>query len=223
MRRPWFSYYVDDFELNAKVRVMTAEQEGCYHRLLRYQWREGCVPDEMRALAQIARQSPRKMQHIWKTLEPLFPHTNGSRKNPRMTKEWEKAEAISEKRSKSAYKQHASTGASTGASATEVQEVCKPPCVSQVTSHKKKVIRETWATPFGMVWEDEYHGTPPWGRLAGALPPLIEKHGAAVVLEYWRRYCKSNAAQFASAEKFAQTYGSWKPKQGLKELTYPDD
>ena len=221
MRRPWFSYYVDDFELNAKVRVMTAEQEGCYHRLLRYQWREGCVPDEMRALAQIARQSPRKMQHIWKTLEPLFPHTNGSRKNPRMTKEWEKAEAISEKRSKSAYKQHASTGAS----ATEVQPVCKPPCdihKSHTTVHKQKALRETWLTAFGKVWEGEYGGEPPWGRLGKTLKPLVAKHGDAV-FPAWVRYCNSTVGQFASVERFAQTYGSWKPKQGLKELTYPDD
>lgn len=212
MRRPWFSYYVDDFELDGKVQLMTNQEEGAYHRLLRFQWRNGYIPLGSRNLATIMREPPRIAKRLWVSLSPCFP----GGKNPRLEAEREKAEQVSERRR--------NAGAKGNATQSQLRDVCEPPCdihKSQVTSHKKKVIRDTWATPFGMIWEDEYHGTPPWGRLAGALPPLIEKHGAADVLDHWSRYCHSTAAQYASAEKFAQTYGSWKPKRELKELPDP--
>ena len=99
MRRPWFPYYVEDFELSGKVMLMSAEAEGCYHRLLRFQWREGHVPGGVREIAQICRQSYAKMRNLWPKLEPCFPLEGDVRRNPRLEAERAKADELSAKRS----------------------------------------------------------------------------------------------------------------------------
>ncbi len=128
MRRPWFSYYVDDFELDDKVAVLTNQEEGAYHRLLRFQWRHGQVPTTPKQLAGIIKETPRTAHRIWESLSECFP--NGV--NPRLEKERVKAQEISEKRAASAKQMHSKCTAN----AEQVQEVCTDPCVSQVTSHK---------------------------------------------------------------------------------------
>ena len=212
MRRPWFSYYVDDFELDDKVQLMTNQEEGAYHRLLRFQWRNGCIPLEARNLATIMRESPRIAKRLWVSLSPCFP----GGKNPRLETERERAEQISESRR--------NAGAKGNATQSQVRDVCEPPCdihKSQVTSHKKKVLRETWLTPFGKVWEDAYGGEPPWGRLAAVLGFLRDRHSNSEIWVRWRQYCKATEGQYASAERFKNTYGAWKPKRELKELPDP--
>ena len=92
---------------------------------------------------------------------------------------------------------------------------------AEAEAEEKKSIRETWLTPYGKVWEDAYGGEPPWGRLAATFGFLRDRHSNTEILSRWRQYCKSTEGQFASAERFSQTYGSWKPKRELKELPDP--
>jgi uncharacterized protein YdaU (DUF1376 family) len=39
----WFPYYVDDIETDEKFDRLTLEEQGAYHLLLRWQWREGNI------------------------------------------------------------------------------------------------------------------------------------------------------------------------------------
>ena len=139
MRRPWFSYYVDDFELSGTVGTMTNQEEGAYHRLLRYQWRNGSIPNDVKRLSEIIREPPRVVKKLWETLEKCFP----GGKNTRMEDERTKAQAISDKRADQARKQHCKPGAS----AVQVQESCTLPCdihISQVTSHSNQYFEPFW-------------------------------------------------------------------------------
>ncbi len=52
-RRPWFPFYVDDFETDEKVRLMSNEEIGIYVRLLCCQWREGSIPADPGKLARM--------------------------------------------------------------------------------------------------------------------------------------------------------------------------
>lgn len=128
-RRPWFSYYVDDFELDDKVATMTLEEEGAYHRLLRYQWRHVAVPTDIKRMAGICGVEPRRMTRLWRSLVACFP--NGI--NPRLETERQKCEEIRQKRQASG----SLGGKAKQASAKEVPPVSYDPCDSntQVTSH----------------------------------------------------------------------------------------
>ena len=136
-RRPWFSYNVDDFELDDKVVTMTLEEEGAYHRLLRFQWRHGSVPADMKRLSGICKVAPRRMTRLWDSLAACFP----TGRNPRLEKERQKAQDISQKRSAIAKQQHSKSTAI----AEQVQEVCTVPCDSstQVTSHISQTAETT--------------------------------------------------------------------------------
>ena len=81
----------------------------------------------------------------------------------------------------------------------------------------------TWLTSYMKAWEEHYGGVPAAAVLANYMRPLEVKHGADEVLARWKAYLAKADPLYASASRFSQTYGSWKPKQGLKELTYPDD
>jgi len=39
----WFPYYVDDIETDEKFDGLTLAQQGAFHLLLRWQWREGNI------------------------------------------------------------------------------------------------------------------------------------------------------------------------------------
>jgi hypothetical protein len=58
-------------------------------------------------------------------------------------------------------------------------------------------------------WITRFGGTAPGGRIGKALKPLVEKHGWPEVREAWRSYLGQVEAEFASAQRFAATYGRW--------------
>ena len=78
--------------------------------------------------------------------------------------------------------------------------------------------RETPLTPFGDVWKAKYGGDPAYGRLGKALKPLLAAHAPDVVLRHWTHYLDQTEAEFASPERFAQTFGRWSPDH-VPELT----
>jgi len=79
----------------------------------------------------------------------------------------------------------------------------------------------TWLTPYMEAWEEAYGGEPAAGHLAMALSRLDHDHGTVEVLARWRAYLARADPLYASPSRFAQTYGSWKPKRELKELPDP--
>ena len=55
MKSPAFQFYPADYLADAKVQLMTLEEEGAYIRLLCYCWREGHLPNDDVALSRLAK------------------------------------------------------------------------------------------------------------------------------------------------------------------------
>lgn len=51
----WFPFYIDDWEFDEAVRLMSHEERGIYVALLCWQWREGTVPHDARKVAAVLR------------------------------------------------------------------------------------------------------------------------------------------------------------------------
>ena len=81
---PWFPFFVDDWI--ADCADLTAEQEGCFIRLLTYQWRDGSIPFDLEILARRCRVPQKGFEkRAWPKLEPLFPPVDrGQLANPRL-------------------------------------------------------------------------------------------------------------------------------------------
>lgn len=66
-----------------------------------------------------------------------------------------------------------------------------------------------WVRPLAEDWATAYGGIPNYGQIGKRLKPLVDAHGFELVREHWRRYLEATEGQYASPERFAQTYGSW--------------
>lgn len=58
-------------------------------------------------------------------------------------------------------------------------------------------------------WIERFGGTAPGARIGRALKPLVHRHGWPGVRPAWRKYLGQTEAQYASAERFAATFGNW--------------
>jgi len=58
-------------------------------------------------------------------------------------------------------------------------------------------------------WIERFGGTAPGGVIGKALKPLVNRHGWSEVRPAWRSYLEQTEAEFASAPRFAATYGRW--------------
>jgi hypothetical protein len=58
-------------------------------------------------------------------------------------------------------------------------------------------------------WIARFKGSAPGGRIGKALKPLVVAHGWPEVRAAWQSYLSQSEAEFASAERFAATYGRW--------------
>ena len=92
--------YVDDWEQDEAVQLMSNCQRGVYHRLLNHQWREGSIPDNITVLSVLAREPLGSFtESIWPVIAGKFEACGTGRlRNPRLQKEIEKADALSETR-----------------------------------------------------------------------------------------------------------------------------
>ena len=57
-RTPAFQFYAADYLADARVAVLTLEQEGAYIRLLAYCWIEGSIPADQDSLAKLCKWCP---------------------------------------------------------------------------------------------------------------------------------------------------------------------
>lgn len=68
-------YDVVAFSTDERAMMLTLEEEGAFHRLLRHAWINGSVPDDIAALARICRcKSVAHMQKLWPALDPFWPN-----------------------------------------------------------------------------------------------------------------------------------------------------
>lgn len=88
-----------------------------------------------------------------------------------------------------------------GEGETEIPAPSAPaPLVAVVASWSKQACDD---------WIDRYGGTAPGGQIGKALKPLVGKHGWPAVRQAWRSYLEQADAEYASASRFAATYGRW--------------
>ena len=86
---------------------------------------------------------------------------------------------------------------------TEAKDKDLPRTKRAATGH------DTWLTPFSASWETRYQGVAPFGPMAKALRPLVDRHGPESVLGAWNRYLAETDAAYASPIRFASTFGRW--------------
>lgn len=96
-KTPFLQLYVADYM--ADTRHLTTEQHGAYLLLLMTMWRHnGKLPNDPKKLSRICGVTPRKWPAIWEDLAEFFVVENDEISNPRLTKEYQKAEAKSKLR-----------------------------------------------------------------------------------------------------------------------------
>ena len=83
----WFPLYVYHFSVDENVALMTNEQVGVYIRLLCHEWIHGSIPEDLPALAGLARTTTEHMETIWPGVAPCFTSRNGRLINRRLEEE----------------------------------------------------------------------------------------------------------------------------------------
>jgi uncharacterized protein YdaU (DUF1376 family) len=94
MSRQWIAFYTGDYLRD--TRHLTVEEHGAYLLLLMECWTHGRIPMEPSQQAALVRVSAYRWQKLWRVLEKFF-HEDGT--NKRATREVEKADAVSLRRS----------------------------------------------------------------------------------------------------------------------------
>jgi hypothetical protein len=77
-----------------------------------------------------------------------------------------------------------------------------------------------WLAPYLAAWETAYGdgtGAAVAGRLAKAIRPLVERHGAEKVLTQLRYYVGAVEVRYANPQSFAAKFAAWQPKPGSVE------
>jgi Protein of unknown function (DUF1376) len=96
-------YDVVAFETDEAAKLWTLEEEGAFHRLIRHQWTNGSVPNDIARLAPICRCLVEQMTKLWEVLKNSFPVCQddpGRCKNPKTEKERLWVEARAHRRSR---------------------------------------------------------------------------------------------------------------------------
>ena len=86
--RPYFAFWLDDFENDPNVQVLTNAERGAYLRLLCHQWRCGSIPRAIDEIAPIIGESEATTRKMWRKLGRCFPDG----RNPRLEQERVKTE-----------------------------------------------------------------------------------------------------------------------------------
>lgn len=65
-------YDVVAYEADENAMLLSAEQEGLFHRLLRRAWMNGSIPDDVNKCAVICRVTKLQMKRAWTAIRPLW-------------------------------------------------------------------------------------------------------------------------------------------------------
>lgn len=77
------------------------------------------------------------------------------------------------------------------------------------------VSKETWLTPYGVIWQDRYgtESEPPYPLLAKTLRRPHERLGSGTVGPRLARYLREVEAPYVNLPKFVATLGEWAPEK----------
>ncbi len=100
-KAPAFQFYPSDFVSDMNVAVMTNQERGCYIMLICFCWKEGSIPNSIKSIAKILRETEQDMMLMWQAISPCFIQSeDGERlRHPRLDAEREKQAAHSAKQS----------------------------------------------------------------------------------------------------------------------------
>lgn len=109
MKQPWYPWYARDFAADEPVLLMTLEAEGAYRRLLDHQWLHGSIPDDLKQLGVICKNTPpARMKKLWSAIRPCFAESEPGRLvNPKLERVREEQEEFHERRSRAGRKGNA--------------------------------------------------------------------------------------------------------------------
>lgn len=89
---PRMDWYPRDFQSDARVRVMTLEQQGAYRALLDFSWMDGPLPNDHAYLAKLLGISRRAFTaRVWPRVAPCFTEEGSTLVNPRLERERQRA------------------------------------------------------------------------------------------------------------------------------------
>ena len=66
-----------------------------------------------------------------------------------------------------------------------------------------------WSRQACDAWIERFGGTAPGGQIGKALKPLVDRHGWEIVRQAWASYLRQVEPEYASASRFASTFGRW--------------
>jgi uncharacterized protein YdaU (DUF1376 family) len=159
-KRPWFSLYVADWAF--ATAGMTLEEQGAYMRLLTIQWVEGSISWEPR---RVALKLGVPLDYYQRELSPMVEThfvrgEDGRLRNPRLERERDEAEALSQANSINGKKRAASSGRDSNGRYIESSDRSSespatnpaPHQPSQSHSQSHVDITLTRATPLDQLW-----------------------------------------------------------------------
>jgi uncharacterized protein YdaU (DUF1376 family) len=226
---PAFQFYPADYLADLGVQVLTSAQEGIYIRLLCYCWREGSLPSDAAVVRRMCKPDA-KLRDVQEVMTQFFKAGSDAGRliNNRLEKERRK-QAIRRQQASEAGKKSAEDRKRKGnETPTDVERSLDSGCDSVATESnpsssssslssssasavKPKRGQSTWLTPYDETWKLVFGGSMPFAKFSKELKSLEDIHGPAEVQDRWSRYCESHRGrgEFASAQKFAQTFGQW--------------
>jgi len=99
--RPWFKFWVDEWQTSETVRCLSWAQRGVYLELLCHQWREGSLPGDTKLLARYV-QAPTRL--VAPLLHAFPVGEDGRRRNTKLEQVRLDADARSAQSRRSAMK-----------------------------------------------------------------------------------------------------------------------
>lgn len=104
MDLPWFKIYAAEVLSDENFQGWDVTERGSWFTLLCVEWREGSIPGDMQSLAKLLHLDSSAMRAVWSAIGSRFvPHPDhpGRLASPRMEKEREDAERLSNKKADS--------------------------------------------------------------------------------------------------------------------------
>jgi hypothetical protein len=80
----------------------------------------------------------------------------------------------------------------------------------------------TWVTPFVDTWKKYYKGNLAVAKVVRVLSSLVKEHGTILVQKSFESYCKKTEIQFASVNRFSETFGQWSKEHAQVPQTQAD-
>ena len=84
-----------------------------------------------------------------------------------------------------------------------------PPENSPAEINPDQQGRETWLTPFGIIWAKAYGGEIAYGQAGKIFKRLLLKYTQEKILTHFENYCSATDLTYASVTKFSQGFESW--------------